>query len=175
MTPRSWLWILLPLALSAGVIWVSAQDAKPAEGLKLTELADKVQTKEKALVLKERQLLELEQRLATLQGTLDRDRSDLQTREQALQEAQARFEAERARPALDPQLVRTYEAMEPNAGSQALRELAKLNEQVAVSLLGAMQPKKAARIMDQVALQDARLAGRLSERVGLTKTPAASK
>lgn len=175
MTPRVWLWILVPLALSAGVIWLSAQEPRPAEGLKLTELADQVQAKEKALVLKERQLLELEQRLATLQGTLDRDRTELQTREQALQEAQARFEAERARPALDPQLVRTYEAMEPNAGAQALRELARMNEAVAVSLLGAMQPKKAARILDQVALQEARLAGRLSERVALTKAPGEAK
>lgn len=175
MTPRTWLWILAPIALSAGVIWLSAQDPKQPEGLKLTELAGQVQAKEKALVLKERQLLELEQRLATLQGTLDRDRTDLQTREQALQEAQARFEAERARPALDPQLVRTYEAMEPNAGAQALKELARMNEVVAVSLLGTMQPKKAARILDQVALQDARLAGRLSERVALTKTVPPSK
>ena len=80
MTPRTWLCILAPLALSAGVIWLSAQDPKQPEGLKLTELAGQVQAKEKALVLKERQLLELEQRLATLQGTLDRERTDLQTR-----------------------------------------------------------------------------------------------
>ena len=65
--------------------------------------------------------------------------------------------------------------MEPNAGAQALKELARMNEVVAVSLLGTMQPKKAARILDQVALQDARLAGRLSERVALTKTVPPSK
>ncbi len=169
MNLRTWLWMLAPLALSAGVLWLSAQDDKRPEGIKLTELATQVQNREKALAQKERQLLELEQRLATLQSTLDRDRADLQAREQALREAQARLEAERARPPLDTQLVRTYEAMEPNAGAQALRELARMNESVAVSLLGAMQPKKAARLMDQVALQDAKLAGRLSERVALTK------
>ncbi|MCE1229934.1 MAG: hypothetical protein LWX11_10665 [Firmicutes bacterium] len=175
MNSRIWLWILLPLALSAGVIWLSAQEPKthPAPGLKLTELSEKVQTREKNVQVKEQELLQLEQRLATLQSTLDRDRADLQTREKTLQEATAKWEAERTRPTLDPQLTRTYEAMDPVPGAKALKELAQRNQEVAVSLLATMQPKKAARLMDQLANLDAPLAGKLSERVGLTKPKAA--
>ncbi len=173
MNSRAWLWILAPLALSAGVIWLSAQEPKPApEGIKITELSEKIQAREKAAVQKERDLLQLEQRLATLQGTLDKDRTDLQGREKALQEAVAKFEGERTRPTLDPQLTRTYEAMDPVPGSRALKELAQRNQDVAVSLLASMQPKKAAKLMDQLATLDAPLAGKLSERVGLTKPKA---
>ena len=173
MNSRAWLWILAPLALSAGVIWLSAQEPKPApEGIKITELSEKIQAREKAAVQKEHDLLQLEQRLATLQGTLDKDRTDLQGREKALQEAIAKFESERARPTLDPQLTRTYEAMDPVPGSRALKELAQRNQDVAVSLLASMQPKKAAKLMDQLAILDAPLAGKLSERVGLTKPKA---
>jgi len=173
MNSRAWLWILAPLALSAGVIWLSAQEPKPApEGIKITELSEKVQAREKAAIQKERDLLQLEQRLATLQGTLDKDRTDLQGREKALQEAVAKFEGERSRPTLDPQLTRTYEAMDPVPGSRALKELAQRNQDVAVSLLASMQPKKAAKLMDQLATLDAPLAGKLSERVGLTKPKA---
>lgn len=170
MNSRAWLWILAPLALSAGVLWLSAQEPKPApEGIKITELAEKVQAREKAALQKERDLLQLEQRLATLQGTLDKDRTDLQNREKTLQEAIAKFEGERSRPTLDPQLTRTYEAMDPVPGSRALKELAQRNQDVAVSLLASMQAKKAAKLMDQLATLDAPLAGKLSERVGLTK------
>ena len=171
MNARFLLWIIAPIALSAGVIWLSAQEAKPAqpEGIKVGELAEKVQAREKAVAAREAELKELEQRLATLQSTLDKDRQDLQTQEKAHQDAVARFEAERTRPTLDPQLPRTYEAMDPAAGAQALKELAGINQEVAVGLLGVMAPKKAARIMDQLALSDAKLAGRLSERVGITK------
>jgi flagellar motility protein MotE (MotC chaperone) len=173
MNSRAWLWILAPLALSAGVIWLSAQEPKPApEGIKITELSEKIQAREKAAVQKERDLLQLEQRLATLQGTLDKDRTDLQGREKALQEAVTKFENERTRPTLDPQLTRTYEAMDPVPGSRALKELAQRNQDVAVSLLASMQPKKAAKLMDQLATLDAPLAGKLSERVGLTKPKA---
>ncbi len=173
MNSRAWLWILAPLALSAGVIWLSAQEPKPApEGIKITELSEKVQAREKAAAQKERDLLQLEQRLATLQGTLDKDRTDLQGREKALQEAVAKFEGERTRPTLDPQLTRTYEAMDPVPGSRALKELAQRNQDVAVSLLASMQPKKAAKLMDQLATLDAPMAGKLSERVGLTKPKA---
>jgi len=173
MNSRAWLWILAPLALAAGVIWLSAQEPKPApEGIKITELSEKIQAREKAAVQKERDLLLLEQRLATLQGTLDKDRTDLQGREKALQEAVAKFEGERTRPTLDPQLTRTYEAMDPVPGSRALKELAQRNQDVAVSLLASMQPKKAAKLMDQLATLDAPLAGKLSERVGLTKPKA---
>jgi len=174
MKPRIWLWILAPLALSVGVLWLSAQDPKaPQEGIKISELSEKLQAREKSVAQKERDLMQLEQRLATLQGTLDKDRTDLQTREKTLQDALAKFEAERTRPTLDPQLVRTYEAMTAEPGAKALKELASINQEVAVGLVGSMQAKKAARLMDQLALVDAKLAGKLSERVGLTKAPAA--
>lgn len=169
MNPRSWLWILIPITLSAGVLWLSAQDPKAPEGLKLGELAEKLQAREKAVARKEADLQQLEQRLAVLQATLERDRQELQTREKGVQEAAAKLEQERTRPVLDPQLTRTYEAMDPLASAQALKELAVLNPDVAVSLLGSMTPKKAGKLMDQLATLDAKLAGRLSERVGLTK------
>lgn len=171
MNPRTWLWILVPLALSAGVLWLSAQEAKTPvpPGIKVTELAEKLQHREKSVQQKEQELLQLEQRLATLQGTLDRDRTDLQTREKTLADAVAKFESERTRPTLDPQLTRTFEAMDPLPGSKALKELAQRNQEVAVSLLASMQPKKAAKLMDQLATLDAPLTGKLSERVGLTK------
>jgi len=172
MKPRAWLWILVPLVLSAGVLWLSAQDPKATEGVNVSELALKLQTKEKSLTEKERDLAQLEQRLATLQGTLDKDRMDLEAREKTLKDATTKFEAERTRPALDLQIVRTYEAMEPTSGAKALKELAAINQEVAVSLVATMQAKKAARLMDQLALVDAKLAGKISERVGLTKTTA---
>jgi flagellar motility protein MotE (MotC chaperone) len=169
-----WLWILAPLALSAGVIWLSAQEPKaPAEGVKVTELAEKLQAREKAVAQKERDLLQMEQRLATLQGTLDKDRTDLETREKVLQEAMAKLQAERSRPAIDPQIIRTYEAMDPVQAAKALKELAARNEDVAVSLLASMQAKKAGKLLDQLAAieKGAELAGRLSEKVALTKAP----
>ncbi len=175
MNPRMWLWILAPLALSAGVIWLSAQEPKaPAEGIKVTELAEKLQAREKAVAQKERDLLQMEQRLATLQGTLDKDRVDLEAREKALQEGLAKLQAERSRPTIDPQIIRTYEAMDPAQAAKALKELAARNEDVAVSLLASMQAKKAGKLLDQLAAIDkgAELAGRLSEKVALSKAPA---
>jgi flagellar motility protein MotE (MotC chaperone) len=171
MNVKSLLWIAAPLALSAGVIWLSAQDPKttPAEGVRVGELAQKLQAREKALAQRETELRDLEQRLTTLRGTLDKDRADLETREKALKEASEKFAALRARPPIDPQLIRTYEAMEPVAGGKAMRELASRNKEVAVSLLAGMQPKKAARILDQLAGTDAKLAAALSEAVGLSK------
>lgn len=173
MNPRTWIWILAPLALSVGVIWLSAQEPKPAadQGIKVTELAEKLQVKEKSLAQKERDLMQLEQRLATLQSTLDKDRMDLQAREATLQEALAKFERDRTRPTIDPQIIRTYEAMDPAQAAKALKELAARNEEVAVSLLATMQAKKAGKLLDQLAAieKGAELAGRLSERVALTK------
>jgi len=171
MNAKSLLWIAAPLALSAGVIWLSAQDPKtaPAEGVRVGELAQKLQAREKALAQRETELRDLEQRLTTLQGTLDKDRADLQAREKALKEATDKLQAQRARPAIDPQLVRTYEAMDPIAGGKAMKELATLNREVAVSLLAGMQPKKAARILDQLAGTDAKLAALLSEQVGVSR------
>jgi len=175
VNPRTWLWILIPLGLSFGVLWLSAQEPKaPPEGIKVSELAEKLQAREKLLVQKERDLLQLEQRLATLQSTLDKDRTELQSREKVVQEAQAKLENDRARPVIDPQIIRTYEAMDPAQAAKALRELAARNEDVAVSLLGSMQAKKAGKILDQLASLEkagAELAGKLSEKVALSKPP----
>jgi flagellar motility protein MotE (MotC chaperone) len=179
MNPRTWLWILAPLALSFGVLWLSAQEPKPTqpEGIKVSELAEKLQAKDKSLAQKERDLMQLEQRLATLQSTLDKDRMDLQTREKTLQEALAKLQNERSRPTIDPQITRTYEAMDPAQAAKALKELAARNEDVAVSLLASMQAKKAGKLLDQLAGLEkggAELAGKLSEKVALSKaaTPA---
>ncbi len=172
MNIKSAIWVLTPLALSAGVIWLSAQDSTqtpPADGVKVGELAEKLQAREKALAQRESDLQQREQRLATLQGTLDKDRADLTAREKTVQEAMDKLEALRTRPPIDPQLIRTYEAMDPIAGSAALKELARINQEVSVSLLAGMQPKKAARILDQLTPLDAKLAALLSEKVGLTK------
>jgi flagellar motility protein MotE (MotC chaperone) len=181
MNPRYLLWISAPIALSAGVLWLSAQEPKgeskvaAAEGVKITELASQLQNREKALAQKEVDLRQLEQRLNTLQATLDKDRSDLAGRERTVQEALAKVENLKVRPAIDPQLIRTYEAMDPTAGAQAMKELAGQNMEVAVALLAGMTPKKAGKLMDQLAPLDAKLAGRLSEKVGLSrpKEPAA--
>jgi flagellar motility protein MotE (MotC chaperone) len=173
--PRYLLWISAPIALSAGVLWLSAQepkgDAKTAatEGVKVAELASQLQNREKALAQKETDLRQLEQRLTTLQITLDKDRGELAAREKVVQDSLAKLENLKVRPAIDPQIIRTYEAMEPVAGAQAMKELAGQNMEVAVALLAGMTPKKAAKLMDQLAPLDAKLAGRLSERVGLSK------
>ena len=174
MNPRYLLWISAPVALSAGVLWLSAQEPKGetkavAEGVKVAELASQLQNREKTLAQKEADLRQLEQRLNTLQATLDRDRGDLATRERAVQEALAKVENLKLRPAIDPQIIRTYEAMDPAAGAAAMKELAAQNMDVAVALLAGMTPKKAGKLMDQLAPLDAKLAGRLSERVGLSK------
>lgn len=174
MNARYLLWISAPVALSAGVLWLSAQEPKGepkaiAEGIKVAELANQLQNREKQIAQREADLRQLEQRLNTLQSSLDKDRADLAVREKAIQEALAKVENLKVRPAIDPQLIRTYEGMDPTSGAQALKELAHINEVVAVSLLAGMTPKKAAKLMDQLALLDAKLAGRLSERVGLSR------
>ena len=175
MNARFLLWISAPLALSAGVIWLSAQEPKgdlkgvPGEGVKIVELASQLQNREKAIAQKEAELRQLEQRLNTLQATLDKDRGEMAARERAVQEALLKVENLKVRPAIDPQIIRTYEAMDPAAGAQALKELAGQNLEVAVALLAGMAPKKAGKLMDQLAPLDAKLAGRLSERIGLSK------
>lgn len=175
MNARYLLWISAPVVLSAGVLWLSAQEPKgdvkgaAAEGVKVAELAAQLQHREKAIAQKEGELRQLEQRLGTLQATLDKDREDLITREKAVQEALARLEQLKLRPVIDPQIIRTYEAMDPTAGAQALKELANQNLDVAVALLAGMTPKKAGKLMDQLAPLDAKLAGRLSERIGTSK------
>lgn len=175
MNPRYLLWISAPIALSAGVLWLSAQEPKgdpksaAVEGVKVAELASQLQGREKALAQKEAELRQLEQRLTTLQVTLDKDRNELAVRERAVTEALTKMENLKVRPAIDAQIIRTYEAMDPTAGAQALKELAGQNMEVAVALLAGMTPKKAGKLMDQLAPLDAKLAGRLSERVGLSK------
>jgi flagellar motility protein MotE (MotC chaperone) len=181
MNPRYLLWISAPIVLSAGVLWLSAQEPRgenksvASEGVRVAELASQLQNRERALAQKEADLRQLEQRLNTLQATLDKDRNDLATRERAVQEALTKVENLKVRPAIDPQIIATYNAMDPTAGAQALKELAGQNMEVAVALLAGMTPKKAAKLMDQLAPLDAKLAGRLSERVGMSrpKDPAA--
>jgi flagellar motility protein MotE (MotC chaperone) len=181
MNARFLLWISAPVALSVGVLWLSAQEPKGepkaalAEGVKVAELASQLQNRERAIAQKEAELRQLEQRLTTLQATLDKDRGDLAAREKAVQEALAKVENLKQRPAIDPQIIRTYEAMDPAASAQAMKELASQNLEVAVALLAGMTPKKAGKLMDQLAPLDAKLAGRLSERVGMSrpKDPAA--
>jgi flagellar motility protein MotE (MotC chaperone) len=174
MNARYLLWISVPVALSAGVLWLSAQEPKgetktAAEGVKVAALASQLQNREKAMTQKEAELRQLEQRLNTLQATLDKDRGELATREKAVQEALAKVSNLKVRPAIDPQIIATYNAMDPAAGAQALKELATQNQEVAVALLAGMTPKKAAKLMDQLATLDAKLAGRLSEKVGMSK------
>jgi flagellar motility protein MotE (MotC chaperone) len=93
----------------------------------------------------------------------------LAAREKAVQEALAKVANLKVRPAIDPQIIATYNAMDPAAGAQALKELAGQNQEVAVALLAGMTPKKAAKLMDQLAPLDAKLAGRLSEKVGMSR------
>jgi flagellar motility protein MotE (MotC chaperone) len=178
MNPRYLLWISAPLALSAGVLWLSAQEPKgenkaaAAEGVKVAELASQLQNREKALAQKEAELRQLEQRLTTLQATLDKDRGDLAIREKAVNDALLKVENLKVRPAIDPQIIRTYEAMDAAAGAQAMKELAGQNMEVAVALLAGMTPKKAGKLMDALAILPeggAKLAGRLSEKVGMSK------
>ena len=175
MNPRYLLWISAPMVLSVGVIWLSAQEPKSetkgaiAEGVRVAELASQLQNREKALTQRELDLKQLEQRLNTLQATLDRERAELATREKTVQEALNKVENLKVRPAIDPQIIRTYEAMDPAAGAQAMKELAGQNQEVAVALLAGMAPKKAGKLMDQLAPLDAKLAGRLSEKVGMSR------
>jgi flagellar motility protein MotE (MotC chaperone) len=175
MNPRYLLWISAPIVLSAGVLWLSAQEPKgdpkgaAAEGVKVSELAAQLQSREKGIAQKEAELRQLEQRLTTLQATLDKDRAELAVREKAVQDALAKVANLKVRPEIDPQIVRTYEAMDPAAGAQAMKELAGQNMEVAVALLAGMTPKKAGKLMDQLAPLDAKLAGRLSEKVGMSK------
>jgi flagellar motility protein MotE (MotC chaperone) len=175
MTFKTLLWIVAPVALSASVIWLSAQDPKisPAEGVRVGELAQKLQEREKALVQRENDVRQAEQRLATLQATLDKLRSDLDTREKAVKDATDQLQALRTRPDIEPQLIRTYEAMDPVAGAKAVKEMAAIDQGMTVSLLAGMQAKKAAKLLDQLTPLDAKLAGLLSDKVGLSKPKAA--
>jgi flagellar motility protein MotE (MotC chaperone) len=175
MNPKMLAWVALPIVLSAGVIWLSAQDAQEAPkapaatGVKVADLAQSLQAKEKQLAQKEQELRELEQRLYALQATLDTQRNEVLAKEKTILDEIRRLEDLRARKTIDPQLIRTYEAMDPTPGAAALSELAKRNMDVAVALVAGMVPKKAAKLMDALALKEAELAGRISEKVGLSK------
>ena len=108
MNARFLLWISAPVALSVGVLWLSAQEPKGepkaalAEGVKVAELASQLQNRERAIAQKEAELRQLEQRLTTLQAALDKDRGDLAAREKAVQEALAKVENLKQRPASLP-------------------------------------------------------------------------
>ena len=171
MNMKNLLWIAAPIALSAGVLWLSAQDSKgaPSEGVKVAELAEKLQAREKAITQKEADLHQLEERLATLQSTVDKDRADLAGREKTIQDNIAKLEVLKARPPIEPKLIQVYEKMDPIPGAKALAELARINPEVTVSLLAGMQPKKTAGLLNQLAATDPKLAAELSEKVGLSK------
>jgi flagellar motility protein MotE (MotC chaperone) len=139
--------------------------------VRVGELAEKLQVREKVVVQKEAELQQAEQRLATLQATLDKDRADLAGREKAVQEALAKLEQLKARPPIEPKLIQVYEKMDPVPGAKALADLARINTEVCVSLLAGMQPKKSAGLLGQMALTDSKLAAQLSEKVGLSKPP----
>jgi flagellar motility protein MotE (MotC chaperone) len=209
MVPRSLLWIGVPLALSAGIIWLSAQDGGglkgSPDGIKLEEMAGKLQARERDVALREAAIGQVEQRLNTLRVTIDQERGQLAAREKAIEEEKenlfkvksklnedrATFEREKAKELdrlreieknielerkkeivvtkVEEQLIRTFEAMDPIAASKALKELAGTNQDIAVGLLVAMQPKKVAKLFDQMANEDAKLTAALSEQVGKRK------
>jgi DNA repair exonuclease SbcCD ATPase subunit len=197
MQMRNLFWIAVPVALSAGVIWLSAQEGKtPPTGVKVGELAEKLQAREKSVAMREADLAQTERRLNTLQATMLQERSQLQAKEKTfdderakiqeeknkfeeeknkeiarLQELEKSIEAERNRKVtlekVDNQMIETFEAMDPVAASKALIELAKNDFDVAVAMMSVMQPKRAAKIFDQLANgADAKLAADLSELVG---------
>jgi hypothetical protein len=211
----------IPVALSAGILWLSAQEGKDQpEGVRVGEMAEKVKGREKAVSIKETSLSRLEQRLNTLQATLLQEQERLNTKEQTLDLEKAKLESEHKREldkvrelekkaaedkkaadeksaaelekmreeharellkikeeyaklrtvsAVDEQLVRTFEAMTPVTAATALQELAKTNFDVAVGLLAAMAPKRAARVLDQLVPLDAKMAGDVSEKLGMRK------
>jgi len=109
MNPKMLAWVALPIALSAGVIWLSAQDAQDAPkapasaGVKVADLAQSLQAKEKQLAQKEQELRELEQRLNTLQATLDQQRNEVLAKEKTLLEEIKRLEDRRSPKDIDPQ------------------------------------------------------------------------
>ncbi|MCL1893437.1 MAG: hypothetical protein FWG02_04260 [Holophagaceae bacterium] len=204
MLRRNIVWIAVPIVLSAGVIWLSAQDNKAqSDGVKIGEMAQKLQERERNVTLKETELAQLQQRLTTLQATLNQEKEQVLAREKAITDEKAKISEERSKikdeyakfevekskelerlkelektielersrkliiDDVTVQLVRTYEAMDPANASKALQELAGVDFDVAVGLLVAMQPKKAAKILDELTPLDTKLTGKLSEQVGI--------
>ena len=96
MTTRNLFWVIVPVALSAGVLWLSAQEnTNQPEGVKVGDLAEKVQARERAVSQKESALVQFEQRLNTLQTTLDQDREQIKAREKTLEDERVKFEQEK--------------------------------------------------------------------------------
>ena|GEM_PF-357761 len=203
MLRRNIFWIIAPAVLSVGVIWLSAQDNRAqSEGIKIGELAEKLQDRERSVTQRETSLSQLQQRLNTLQATLNQEKEQVLAREKAIEEEKAKFAEERAKikeeyakfeaekskelarlselektielerdrkliiDDVTVQLVRTYEAMDPTNASRALQELAGVDFDIAVGLMVAMQPKKAAKVFDELTPLDPKLTGLLSEQVG---------
>ena len=227
MKRRNLIWMAVAVALSAGILWMPAQENKDKpEGVKIGEMAEMLKEREKAVAVKEASLSKLEQRLNTFQATLLQEQERLNPIEKSLEAEKAKLEAvkskleadhkreldrmsdldkkrevekageakkiaelEKAREELareierlkeesakakavvsvSEQLVRTYEAMTPVAAATALKELAQTNMDVAILLTASMTPKKAARVLDQLVPLDAKMAGDISEKLGLQK------
>jgi len=131
MSPRNLLWIVVPVALSAGVLWLSAQDGNQPEGVKIGELAEKVQAREKAVSQKESALFQLEQRLNTLQTTLDQEREQIKAREKTLEEERTKFEQEKLQ---ERERIKEQEQKQKQEQEQEkVREQQRVREQEQVS------------------------------------------
>jgi len=215
MFPRSIIWIGVPVVLSAGIIWLSAQDGPPKgspQGVKLGEMAEKLQARERDVAMREAAIAQVEQRLNTLRATIEQERAQIEARvaqldareksidddrgdlfkiKSKLNEDRAKFEQEKAKEMerlrelektielerkkefvikkVEEHLVRTYEAMDPVAASKSLKELAGNNQDIAIGLLIAMQPKRVARLFEQLANDDPKLTAALSEQLGKRK------
>ncbi|MDR2561022.1 MAG: hypothetical protein LBC63_04555 [Holophagales bacterium] len=215
MFPRGIIWIGVPVVLSAGIIWLSAQDGPPKgspQGVKLGEMAEKLQARERDVAMREAAIAQVEQRLNTLRATIDQERAQIEARvaqldareksieddrgdlfkiKSKLNEDRTKFEQEKAKEMerlrelektielerkkefvikkVEEHLVRTYEAMDPVAASKSLKELAGNNQDIAIGLLVAMQPKRVARLFEQLANDDPKLTAALSEQLGKRK------
>jgi len=176
MSPRKLLWIIVPIALSFCVLWLSAQESKSQpEGVRLGELAEKIQAREKVVIKKETALSQLEQRLNTLQATLAQEQEKITAAQQALQksleslaEEKAKFEAERAKEqkrlqdrekAIEAERIRELERMKEEQTREiekireeriSLRTVSKVDEQL-VRTFEAMDPTQASRALQELA------------------------
>jgi len=182
MSPRKLLWIVVPVALFIGVLWLSGQDnsggggsssaSPPPEGIRLGELAGKIQAREKAVIQKEATLTQLEQRLNTLQITLaqeqEKAQGEMAAREKALADEKAKFEAERSREyarirdrekVIEDNLKREMEGMKEEQARELekireerarIRIVSKVDEQL-VRTFEAMDPIQASRALQELA------------------------
>jgi len=169
MSPRKLLWIIIPVALSIGVLWLSAQENKnQPEGVRLGELGEKIQAREKVVIQKEAALLQLEQRLNGLQATLTQEQEKIVASQKALAEEKAKFEAERAREqkrlqdrekAIEAERLRELDRMQEEQTREIekireervrLRTVSKVDEQL-VRTYEAMDPIQASRGLQELA------------------------